>query len=270
MSPESKPSPDFVSLEDRAIVLRRSALQTRFRLAEQRAALEKIAASLARAKESALMRPSAAPVAAPAPAPAPAPGPATLSVVPAREPHPVTLGTLRTVPTAPLPSPAPRKEAARQAPAPAGPRPRYATAFLHALLPFLAIGAAALVAQAKIAPKLAVLTPPAPGDAAPSRPGRDALLLVEPPDPSEDDGSAEALLLVHDWKPAGSDLTLLEQLGGELDRPGLPPSWTVERTGPRNFLVRFRDGGSDHAFEADLETRTVRPAGENAALFAGR
>lgn len=257
--PEQRPSPDLVSLEDRAILLRRSALQTRFRLAEQRAALEKIAASLNRAAGSVTSPKASIPPPPPLPRPVAAP-------VQRQQPVSVNDGNKGTVPCA-------RKEAAAvSAPAAASLRAeaaRHAPALLRALLPFAAIGAAAMVAHAKIAPRLAVVTPPAP--TAPAFPsGRDALLRLEPPAPAEDDGSAEALLLVHEWVPEGGDRTLLSLLGGELDRPGLPPSWTVERTGPRSFLVRLRDGSSSHDFEADLEARTVRPAGETAALFAGR
>jgi hypothetical protein len=248
VTPEPIPSPDFVSLEDRAIQLRRAALQTRFRLAEQRAALEKIAASLNRAAGSVKAPKAAAPpppplprtVAAPVQRPQPLrPQPVAVNkgTVPIATPGPTALGvTMRTVPV---------------------------------ILPFIAIGAAAMVAHARIAPRLAVITAPSVSEAAaPS--GRDALVRLEPPAPAEDDGSAEALLLVHEWVPEGGDRSLLSLLGGELDRPGLPPSWTVERTGPRSFLVRFRDGSASHDFEADLESRTVRPAGETAALFAGR
>lgn len=269
MTPERTPSPE-PSLEDRAILLRRAALQTRFRLAEQRAQLEKIAASLSRARESAAsVRP---PVLPPAPAPAPAPvarpaptaRPAPVHPVPLpQQQRPVvvnkgtgTFVTLQAAPRGVTKKPVP-SEATRHAPA-----------LLQALMPFVAIGAAAMVAHAKIAPRLSVVTPP-PAVAAAPEASRDPLLRLEPPAPS-DDGSAEALLLVHEWVPQGGDRTLLQLLGGELDRPGLPPAWSVERTGPRGFLVRFRDGGVSHEFEADLEARSVRPAGENAPLFAGR
>jgi hypothetical protein len=136
------------------------------------------------------------------------------------------------------------------------------------ILPFVAIAAAAMVAHARIAPRLAAATPP-PAAAPAFEAGRDGLVRLEPPAPSEDDGSAEALLLVHEWVPEGGDRSLLQLLGGELDRPGLPPAWSVERTGPRSFLVRFRDGAASHDFEADLEARSVRPAGDSAGLFAG-
>jgi hypothetical protein len=267
--PEQRPSPDFVSLEDRAIQLRRAALQTRFRLAEQRAALEKIAASLNRAAGS-VQAPKASsppppplprPVAATAPRVAAAPAPAVRAIAApvAQQRRPVAVdkaerGSVH-VP-GPVATPAPTAFSVTMRTVPV-------------LLPFLAIGAAAMVAHAKIAPRLAVVTPPsASAPAAPS--GRDALVRLEPPAPAEDDGSAEALLLVHEWVPEGGDRSLLSLLGGELDRPGLPPSWTVERTGPRSFLVRLRDGAASHDFEADLESRSVRPAGETAALFAGR
>lgn len=260
--PEQRPSPDFVSLEDRAILLRRSALQTRLRLAEQRAALEKIAASLNRAAGS-----------VPADKPAPAPAPISRAV-PVAAPAPAVRAPSVPVPVSkavPLPrslASAPKGAVAVSAPAAASFRAeagRHAPALLRALLPFAAIGAAAMVAHARIAPRLAVITPPA----AEAPAGRDALVRLEPPAPVEDDGSAEALLLVHEWVPEGGDRSLLSLLGGELDRPGLPPSWTVERTGPRSFLVRLRDGSASHDFEADLDARTVRPAGETAALFAG-
>lgn len=254
MTPERQPSPE-PSLEDRAILLRRAALQTRLRLAEQRAQLEKIAASLSRARES---------VGAPAPAARPVPAPVA-------QPAPAVV--VRPAPTA-RPVPAPQRQrpvVVNKGTVPIVTPPSTALSVtmrtVPVILPFLAIGAAALVAHAKIAPSLAVVTPP-PAAAAPAS-SLDPLLRVEPPAPSEDDGGAEALLLVHEWVPEGGDRSLLQLLGGELDRPGLPPAWSVERTGPRSFLVRFRDGAVSHDFEADLDARSVRPAGESAALFAG-
>lgn len=225
MTPDqSKPSPDLSALAGRAHLLRRSALQTRLRLAEQRAALERLTASLASAR-AASVRKEAAAVSAPVAASL-------------------------------------RAEAARCAPA-----------LLHALLPFAVIAAAAYTAHMKIAPSLRAMEAPRaqpPSLAA----GHDALIRVVPPAPgaaapAEDDQSAEALLLVHAWRPPGEERTMLQLLGGELDRPGLPSAWSAERTGPRSYLVRFRDGAAEHAFETDLDARSVRPA-ESDALFARR
>lgn len=260
---------ELEELAQRAERLRRAALQTRLRLAEQRAELERVAGTLKVARLTERQQPvvvnkGTVPTAAPVTTPLPAAA-RTVPELVALKPAPVTVGSLRSVPlpkeavaAAPSAAPSLRKEAGRHAPA-----------LLATLFPFLAIGAAAMVAHAKIAPKLAVVTPP-PASAPAFAPGHDGLVKVEPPAPAEDDGSAEALLLVHEWKPSGDGQTVLEMLGGELDRPGLPPAWTVERTGPREFLVRFRDGAVTHAFEADLAARSVRPAGETAALFAGR
>lgn len=229
MTPEqNQPSPDFMSLADRAILLRRSAMQTRLRLAEQGRELERLAGRLSMVREAAarpgLVAPPALPVAARVSVPA----------------------VLRTQTR------------------------RHAPSIAYAALPFLVIGAAAYAAHVKIAPHVRVLEAPA-ADAAAFTSGRDALLAAEPPAPTaEAEEGAEALLLVHDWRPAGEERTVLEMLGGELDRPGRPPVWSVERVGTRQYLVRFRDGGSEHAFEADLEARSVRPAPDVDALLAHR
>ncbi|MDX6769269.1 MAG: hypothetical protein SF051_07035 [Elusimicrobiota bacterium] len=251
------PPPDFSDLAERAARLRRSALQTRLRLAEQSRELERLSGRLGAARQAAAApAPRApAPVSVPGPAPAAAPRPA--SALPR-----------------PVPAPVPKEAVAVSAPVPASLRAdarRHAPSLVFAALPFAVIGAAAYAAHAKISPHLRVLEAPAAAVAPAFAAARDPLVSVEPPPPAaEAEEEAEALLLVHDWKPEGAGLTVLQTLGGELDRPGRPPVWSVERVGARQYLVRFRDGAAEHAFEADLETRAVRPAVDADALFAHR
>lgn len=134
---------------------------------------------------------------------------------------------------------------------------------LRAVLPFLAIGAAAWFAHVQVAGRLAfpAAEAPAPASARPIQP---------PPVAVELDPEADALVLVQEWRPDREGPSLLELLGGELDRPGLPPAWSVERSGPRHFIVRFRDGSVEHAFEADLDARFVRPAADVEPLLSAR
>lgn len=134
---------------------------------------------------------------------------------------------------------------------------------LRAAVPFFAIGAAAWFAHVQIADRLAFPAAQAP---APAR----ELPAPRPPIAVELDPEADALVLVQEWRPDREGPSLLELLGGELDRPGLPPAWSVERSGPRHFIVRFRDGSIEHAFEADLEARFVRPAADAEPLLSAR
>jgi hypothetical protein len=246
MTPErNQPSPDCLTLADRAALLRRSALQTRLRLREQSRELERLAGRLGVARAAA--------------------------DAPVRKPLPVR-NPLSVPVSAPVPVSVPKEAVAASAPVPASLRAetrRHAPSVAYAVLPFLAIGAAAYAAHVKISPHVRVIEPPAAAPTFTAR--RDSLAAVEPPAPSVDaEEGAEALLLVHDWRPAGEGRTVLELLGGEVDRPGRPPVWSVERVGTRQYLVRFRDGASEHAFEADLEARSVRPAADADALLAHR
>lgn len=219
--PENRPSPDLSALADRAIALRRSAVQTRLRLAAQRETLERLANGLQKARVVASVRKEAVAVSAPVPA------------------------SLRAQTRRPL-----------------------AWAALNAFIPFVVIGAAAYFAHTRTVRYIGRAETSAPAAFAP---GRDGLARVVPPPPAaDDDRGAEALLLVHEWKPAGVERTLLERLGGELDRPGHPPAWSVERTGPSEYLVRFRDGASEYAFETDVAARVVRPVADADSLFARR
>ncbi len=89
---------------------------------------------------------------------------------------------------------------------------------------------------------------------------------------SEDDRSQEAVLLVHQWKLPGDEMSLSERLGGELDLPGSRPSWSVERTSERGYRVTFQEGVNavPYAFEADLDAKVVWPTAETQELLAPR
>lgn len=87
---------------------------------------------------------------------------------------------------------------------------------------------------------------------------------------SEDDRSQEALHLVQEWRLPGDEAPLLERMGGAVELPGAPSAWSVERTGERTYRVSWRAPGAAtaHAFEADLDARTVWPAPETQALLS--
>jgi|CXWL01.1.fsa_nt_gi hypothetical protein len=89
---------------------------------------------------------------------------------------------------------------------------------------------------------------------------------------SDDDRSQEAVLLVHEWKLPGDEMSLSERLGGQLDLPGARPSWSVERTSERGYRVTFQEGVNTvpYAFEADLDSKIVWPTAETQELLAPR
>ena len=89
---------------------------------------------------------------------------------------------------------------------------------------------------------------------------------------SDDDRSPEAVLLVHEWKLPGDEMSLSERLGGDLDLPGGRPSWSVERTSERGYRVTYQEGVNSlpYSFEADLDAKVVWPTAETQELLAPR
>ncbi len=140
------------------------------------------------------------------------------------------------------------------------------------LAPYAAIAACALLIElggarrpAYVPPDVTALAYPAPAPVTNARPAAKGVPVV-----TDDDRSQEALLMVHEWKLPGDTKSLGERLGGELDLPGGRPSWNVERTGERGYLVTFQAAEKDvpYAFEADLESRVVWPTPETQELLA--
>lgn len=235
-SPETTARLQAEIMRERAEGLREAAQSAKSRLAEREEALARLRAQVATLKAS--LRPVAAPVPAPA------------RPVAVREKE-AFAGSARTA-TASLPR----------------------TAGWNSLAPYAAIAACAVVLElggarrhAQAAPDLTALVQPAPAVVSNARPAAKGSPVVV-----DDDRSQEALLLVHEWKLPGDEKSLGERLGGEVDLPGGRPSWSVERTGARGYLVTFQPAEKDlpYAFEADIESRVVWPTAETQELLAPR
>lgn len=237
MYPE--PAADAPALLDKALNLRESLNSSKARMFAQREQITRLRAELSAMRALAANR----------------------TAVPAR-----SAARVLSAPPAARPAAAPRpvlKETAVDS-APAAISLSTALPRFGRLAPYAAILAVAVAVQLRPAPRREALPLTSVVPLAPS-PSRIAPAL-------EDDGAAEALLLVNEYRLPGDERTLSERLGGENAPPGARPAWTAERTGERAYRVSFRapNDGAGYDFDVDLDSGRVDPTPETAELIAPR
>jgi hypothetical protein len=243
---EREPAVDAPELLDKALNLREAVNSSKARMFAQREQLNRLRAELSALRALAEARP-ALPARAATRVLAPAAAPAVARPVPAARPAARVL----------------KEPVADSAPAPVSLRTTD-PASLARYAPYAAILLVAVAVQLRPGPRvnagvpLAAIVPPSPA-AAPAAP------VLE-----EEDASAEALLLVNEYRLPGDERPLSERLGAAGDPPGARSAWTAERTGERAYRVSYRpaDGAQGYDFDVDLDLRRVDPTPETAELIS--